>query len=378
VRPTTKLKLDEYHLEPKLVERLEDYHRGVLISGRPGDGKSTFAQAVAEYLAKKGAVVKTMEQPRDMQVADEITQYSALEGDMALTSEILLLVRPDFVVYDEVRKTRDFEIFGDMRLAGVGLIGVTHANRAIDAVQRLIGRVELGIIPQVVDTVIHIVDGEVRQVLELDFTVKVPEGMYQEDLARPVISVTDFRSGSELFEIYTYGEQVVVMPVGEGGRRAKPGRGPPGGRGGRIAPRTIAKAIEAVGIDGKVDVEVAGPGRAKLYLDDRDIPRVIGRGGEMIQSLERELGVRLQVEPRGQGGAAPFLRPKVKASGKTIRIHLEPTMAGDEVEVLLDGAPLFEAEVDERGVVKVSARSAWGRALLEGSKRGLDLTVRRI
>jgi ATPase len=46
-----------------------------------------------------------------------------------------------------------------MRLAGVGMIGVVHATRAIDAIQRLIGRVELGMIPQVVDTVIFIDKG---------------------------------------------------------------------------------------------------------------------------------------------------------------------------------------------------------------------------
>jgi len=282
VRPVKKLRLDEYGLERELVARLEDYHRGVLISGRPGDGKSTFAQAVADYLSRKGAVVKTMEQPRDMSLGREITQYGPLEGDMALTSEILLLVRPDFVVYDEVRKTKDFEVFGDMRLAGVGLIGVTHANRAIDAVQRLIGRVELGIIPQVVDTVIHIVDGAVAQVLELDFTVKVPEGMFQEDLSRPVISITDFRSGRELFEIYTYGDQVVVMPVGQGGGRAGGGHRP-GGRGGP-APQKVAGVISAAGAGGRVEVIEEPRGGFTVRLDAEDIPRIIGRGGETIRS----------------------------------------------------------------------------------------------
>lgn len=377
VRPVTKLKIEDYALEPELIRRLEDYHRGVLISGRPGDGKSTFAQAVAEHLSKSGAVVKTMEQPRDMQVADEITQYSALEGDMALTSEILLLVRPDFVVYDEVRKTKDFEIFGDMRLAGVGLIGVTHANRAIDAVQRLIGRVELGIIPQVVDTVIHLVDGQVKQVLELDFTVKVPEGMFQEDLARPVISITDFRSGRELFEIYTYGDQVVVMPVGAGGGRGGRERHP-GGRGGPIAPHKVARAVEAVGVGGKVEVEVGAPGRATVFLDPEDIPRVIGKGGEMIQSLERELGVRIKVEPREGGPRASEWRPSVRAQGKTVTLFLDPRMAGEEVEVRLGGEALFEAEVGPKGVVKVSKKSAFGRRLEEGLKRGAALTVRRV
>jgi ATPase len=382
VRPTARTRLEDYHLEPELVARLEDHHRGILISGRPGDGKSTFAQAVAEHLANQGAVVKTMEQPRDMSVRGGITQYSALDGDMALTAEILLLVRPDYVVYDEVRKTSDFETFGDMRLAGVGLVGVTHANRAVDAVQRLIGRVELGIIPQVVDTVIHLVDGQVKQVLELRFTVKVPAGMMQEDLARPVISVTDFRRKRELFEIYTYGEQVVVMPVDQAGG----GGWPPGGRGGRAAPLEVKAAVEAVGTRGGADIEMGPTGGAIVLVDRDDVRRVIGPGGETVRALERQLGVRLRVEARPPGGSREPPRPpadtgdewhpKVRATGKTAFVYLAPELAGQAVVVLIDGAPLVEVDVGPRGTIRMSRRSAFGRKLVEALQGDQEITVR--
>jgi len=44
-------------------------------------------------------------------------------------------------------------------------------------------------------------------------TVKVPEGMESEDLARPVIVVTSFLTQKIEYEIYTFGEQIVVMPL---------------------------------------------------------------------------------------------------------------------------------------------------------------------
>ena len=105
-----------------------------------------------------------MESPRDLQVGDEITQYAPLEKDMGKTADILLLVRPDYTIYDELRKTKDFRIFADMRLAGVGMIGVVHATRPIDAIQRIIGRVELGMIPSIVDTTIYIDEGQVAAI----------------------------------------------------------------------------------------------------------------------------------------------------------------------------------------------------------------------
>ena len=161
----------------------------------PVRGKRPWHKRVAEYLDDDiGAMVKTMEAPRDLQLADRITQYAPLEGDLEKTAEIIFLVRPDFVIFDEVRRARDFEIFADVRLAGVGLLGVTHANSALEAIQRLIGKVELGLVSQVLDTVLHVEAGKIQQVLELRMTVKPPSGM-QEELARQSSKLSNFQLG---------------------------------------------------------------------------------------------------------------------------------------------------------------------------------------
>ena len=213
VRPVAKLSISDYELDERLVERLSNHHRGVFICGRPGSGKTTLAQAIAEYLDNDlGAMVKTMEAPRDLQLADRITQYAPLEGDLEKTAEIIFLVRPDFVIFDEVRRARDFEIFADVRLAGVGLLGVTHANSALEAIQRLIGKVELGLVSQVLDTILHVEAGKIQQVLELRMTVKAPTGM-QEELARPVIEVVEFPSGKITHEMFAFGSEIAVVPV---------------------------------------------------------------------------------------------------------------------------------------------------------------------
>ena len=55
-----------------------------------------------------------------------------------------------------------------------------------------------------------------NKVLELKMTVKVPSGMTEADLARPVVVINDFETGKLEYEIYSYGEQTVVIPVQEG------------------------------------------------------------------------------------------------------------------------------------------------------------------
>ncbi|PKP61028.1 MAG: ATPase [Candidatus Altiarchaeales archaeon HGW-Altiarchaeales-1] len=213
VKPLVKKTLEDYNITKKLLKRLEERAEGIFISGPPGAGKSTFAQGLAEFYLNKGKIVKTMESPRDLQVRDEISQYAPLEGNMEKTADILLLVRPDYTIYDELRKTKDFEIFADMRLAGVGMVGVTHSSKPIDAIQRLIGRVEFGMIPHIIDTVIFIKGGVIEKVYELNMEIKVPRGMRDMDLTRPVIVVRDFDKLNVEYELYSFGNEVVVAPV---------------------------------------------------------------------------------------------------------------------------------------------------------------------
>ncbi len=364
VRPVAKVSFDSYRHSAMLKERLKESQRGILIAGPPGSGKSTFAAGVAEYLLSCNYVVKTLESPRDLQVPDEITQYGPLEGSMEASADILLLVRPDYTIYDEVRKTRDFQVFADMRLAGVGMIGVVHANKAIDALQRLLGRVDLGMIPQVVDTVVFIEKGEVTNVLDVEFVVKVPSGMVEADLARPVIVVKNFETGQDEFEMYSYGEQIVVMPVSNEERRPSPSW--------RLASREIEKEISHH-VRGPFQVEMLTDSSAVIHVPQDEAARVIGKAGKNIDQIEKNLGLHIDVRTQD---APPLATPKVEDTAKHLIIWLEG-MAGESVEVFVGEEPVFTATVGRRGDIRVAKSSEMAKRIIKRMKAGEKIVVQK-
>lgn len=351
VRPIAKLTLDDYKLSEKLKERLVKRSEGVLIAGPPGSGKSTFAASVAEFFEKSGKIVKTMESPRDLQVPKEITQYSKLKGSFANTADMLLLVRPDYTIFDEVRKTEDFLVFSDMRLSGIGMLGVVHATDPVDAVQRFIGRIELGMIPHIIDTIIYIKDGEIRKVYTLSLVVRTPTGMTEADLARPVVEVKDFETGNLEYEIYTYGEENVIIPVS--GTKRESGMM-------KLARKQILAEVRH--FDRTASVEFLDDNKVVVRVDNDAIPRLIGKQGKTIKELEEHLGISIEVSP------------KITTLGKEAHFEKEETGAyivftvdakpGKITNFYIAGQYLFSATTGKNSQIRVAKDSDTGHDVL--------------
>ena len=275
VRPIKKMSLKDYELDKKLIERLDERAEGILIAGSPGMGKSTFAQALAIHYLKKNKLVRTLESPRDLDLPKEVTQYSKNHANHSEIIDILLLSRPDYTVFDEVRNPEDFRLFSELRLAGVGLVGVIHATNPIDAIQRFVGKIEMGVIPNIIDTVIFIEDGKLKKILELHYSVKVPSGMTERDLARPVIEVKDFFTKQVEYEIFVFGEEKVVMPINK--------------KSTKNSERDIKKLFGGYRYEIKNNV-------LHVYVSKREKRRLIGSKGSRIRELERSIGMPIQVE----------------------------------------------------------------------------------
>lgn len=353
VRPIAKVRLADYKMHKQLEKDIVEKSSGVLIAGPPGSGKSTFAASLADYLVFHNKIVKTFEQPRDLQVGPEVTEYAPLEGDWEKTAELLLLVRPDYTIFDEIRKTKDFRVFGDMRLAGVGMIGVVHSTGPVSAIQRFIGRLELGIIPHVIDTVIYIKDGHIEEVYALSLTVKIPTGMQDEDLTRPVVEIRDFETKELKYEIYTYGEENVIVPVQAGEKESSLKK---------LAKESIYSKLRHW--DPAMQVEFLGENRIAIRVRNDVIAKLIGKKGKNIEQIEKQLGVRISVEPK-QATLKGEIDFDWEETGANFYLLVDPKLTGKNLDIYDGEDFLFSAIAGRNGRIKIRKRTELGRKALQ-------------
>lgn len=369
VHPIVKMTLEQYALTDKLMKRLSEKAEGVIISGPPGSGKSTLASSLANFYASLGNIVKTFESPRDLQVDDSITQYTKLDGSFENSADILLLVRPDYTVFDEVRQRDDFKVFADLRLAGVGMVGVIHANTALDAIQRFIGKIELGMIPNVIDTVVFVKDGTVAKVYDLELKVRVPTGMVEQDLARPVIEISDFETGNLEYEIYTFGEENVIIPVSS--EREKSGIQ-------KLAEEKIRELVRR--FDSNPEIDILSDNSVKIKVRKDAIASLIGKGGSTINDLEKILHVHIDVvaksdeqdDPHSSGYSVPF---DLKESNNMLLLTVDKKNNGLFADVYVKGSYLTTARVARHGNIKISKRTDAGKRLMRSAFSKNDIEI---
>ena len=367
VHPIVCLKLDDYNLSEKLLSRISERAEGIIISGPPGSGKSTLASSIADYYNKQGKIVKTFESPRDLQVDAGVTQYTRLDGSFENSADILLLVRPDYTIFDEVRRHEDFGIFSDLRLAGVGMVGVIHANSPIDAIQRFIGKIELGIIPSVIDTVIFVKDGKVSKVYEIELKVKVPSGMIEQDLARPVIEIRDFEEHTLEYEIYTFGEENVIVPVSKKAKKIGIEK---------LAEEKISDTFRR--FDPNVEVEILSENSIKVKVDKQNIPSIIGRGGSTINDLEKILQVHIDVvekdsyELTNSNSGLPF---DFSESRTFMTLTVEKQHAGFHANIYVNDNYLTSSRIGRNGQIKIPKRSSISKRLMKVANSKNDIQI---
>ena len=119
----------------------------IIISGGTGSGKTTFLNALSQYIPKDERII-TIEDSAELQILEIAnlirmeTRNANVEGGKEITIRDLiktsLRMRPDRIIVGEVRGAEAFDMIGSaMNCGHDGSMGSAHANSASDMLLRL-------------------------------------------------------------------------------------------------------------------------------------------------------------------------------------------------------------------------------------------------
>lgn len=206
-------------------------------------------------------------------------------------------------------------------------------------------------------------------------TVKVPTGMKEADLARPVIEVRDFETGDLKNEIYTYGEQTIVMDMdlvnGTGQDETHKSAVD------KIAEKEILRKIKKIlPKKAKVDVEVISPNRANIYIPEEFIPKIIGKNGKRIAEIEESIGISLGVEIIDEKpvNKAPF-EIDITHTRKQLILELGKDNGRENFDIYINGEYLLTATTSKKGEIKIKKGIELSDFIIEAIEMGLEITA---
>jgi len=193
-------------------------------------------------------------------------------------------------------------------------------------------------------------------VYDLELKVKVPTGMTESDLARPVIEVRNFENNTLEHEIYTFGEENVIIPIGK--KTQKIGIE-------KLAEDKIRDTFKRY--DPKAEVEILSDNRVRVSVDKQTISSIIGRGGSNINDIEKSLNIHIDVVERDlsnsvNSGDLPFSFSESKTSLVLVVSREYTSMHAD---IFVNDKYVATVRIGKKGLIKIPRRSDVAKNLMQ-------------
>ena len=192
--------------------------------------------------------------------------------------------------------------------------------------------------------------------------------MVEADLSRPVIEIRDFETGDLAHEVYTYGEQTIVMDVGTTTYEKTPIQ--------KIAEREIIKEIRNRIPDAIVEVSMKSDKRATVHIDEKNIAKLIGKKGKTIDEVERKIGISIGVEPLEVQEADDMFPVNTEISGNYVVLNFRKDTVGTPFDILVEDEYLFTATVGKKGTIKIKKDIELATIILKAIKRDIPIYAR--
>lgn len=176
--------------QKELIRSAVKARRNILIVGGTGTGKTTFANAILDEIAKTGDRIVVIEDTLELQCAAPDTVFLRARDGLATMNDLLkatMRLRPDRIVVGEVRGCEALSLLKAWNTGHPGGLSTVHANNARGGLTRLeqliqeaVVTVSRELIAEAVNLVVHIercgTGRTIREIIQVD---GVENGKYQ-------------------------------------------------------------------------------------------------------------------------------------------------------------------------------------------------------
>jgi ATPase len=201
----------------------------------------------------------------------------------------------------------------------------------------------------------------------LELKVKVPSGMTESDLARPVIEIRNFVDNVLEHEIYTFGEENVIVPISK--RTEKVGIA-------KLAEDKVKETFKRY--DPNVEVEILSDNRVKVFVDEQCIASIIGKGGSNINDIEKFLKVHIDVVQKDSSHSSRMTHdlPFTFSESKTaLLLTVGREFASTHADIYANDKYLTSVKIGKKGQIKIPKRSDVARDLMNFSSSQSDIQI---
>jgi ATPase len=191
--------------------------------------------------------------------------------------------------------------------------------------------------------------------------------MTESDLARPVIEIRNFENNVLEHEIYTFGEENVIVPV--------------------------AKRTDAVGIqklaedkikdyfqryDSNAQVEILSENRVKISVHEDCIASIIGRGGTNINEIEKLLKVHIDIVAKDSeilSLNSNDLAFSFSESKTALLLTVNREYTSMYADIYTNDEFFASVRIGKKGQIKIPKRSDIGQNLLNSTNSKNDIRL---
>jgi len=199
-----------------------------------------------------------------------------------------------------------------------------------------------------------------------------------------VIVVKDRETDEIELEIFKYDGETILLP-GRGKALPKTAGAPPAEEkfSWKLAEKEIQREIGRY-TDGHVEVKMLSDTKALVYIDDKDVPAAIGKGGKNVSSIVNKLGIGIDIRPKSELEKPEPEGDLILEGG--IRIHTDKRQLsiiatehkGKIVDVFSGKEYLFTATVNDEGEIHLAKNSTIAQEMIRRHQSGETIRLRPV